>query len=75
LAPFIASEDPERLRAFLQSGRPVYWLIDNPWSGRPSTELETLARSFRLEVLATAGVEGRAERPYFGRVRNLAQPH
>jgi hypothetical protein len=73
LEPFIASEDPERVSAFLQSGRPVYWLIDNPWSGRPSPELETLARSFRLEVLATASVDGKPERPYFGRVRSLAQ--
>jgi 4-amino-4-deoxy-L-arabinose transferase-like glycosyltransferase len=73
LEPFIASEDPGRVLALLQSGRPVYWLIDNPWSGRPSPELETLARSFRLEVLATASVDGKPERPYFGRVRSLAQ--
>jgi 4-amino-4-deoxy-L-arabinose transferase-like glycosyltransferase len=73
LEPFIASEDPERVRTLLQSGRPVYWLIDNPWSGRPSPELEALAQSFRLQVLATASVNGGVEQPYFGRVHDLKQ--
>jgi len=71
LEPFIASEDPERVRTLLHSGRPVYWLIDNPWSGRPSPELKALGQSFRLQVLATASVNGEVERPYFGRVHDL----
>jgi 4-amino-4-deoxy-L-arabinose transferase-like glycosyltransferase len=70
--PFVASEDPERLRELLVSGRPVYWLINNPWSGRPLSDLNTLEKSFRLQVLATANVNGNDELPYFGRVSQLA---
>ena len=66
--PFVASEDPERLREFVDSGRPVYWLINNPWSGKPLASLQTLEKSFRLQVLATASVNGNADSPYFGRV-------
>jgi 4-amino-4-deoxy-L-arabinose transferase-like glycosyltransferase len=71
--PFDAVEDPESLRELLHSGRPVYWLIDNPWSGRPSVELDALQRSFRLQVLATASPNGSDEQPYFGRVHGLPQ--
>lgn len=66
--PFVAVEDPERVRELLHSGRPVYWLINNPWSGQPDVEFNTLQRSFRLQVLATARVNGGSERPYFGRI-------
>ena len=72
MEPFVASKDPEQVRALLQNGRPVYWLINNPWSGRPSTDLEELARSFRLQVLATASIDGGTQRPYFGRVYNIS---
>ena len=71
--PFVAVEDPERLREFLHSGRPIYWLINNPWSGQPPKELDALQRSFRLQVLATANPNGAGEQPYFGRVRNLSE--
>jgi hypothetical protein len=71
--PFVAVEDPERLREFLHSGRPVYWLIDNPWTGRSSAGLDTLGRLFRLQVLATASPNGSDEQPYFGRVHDLPQ--
>jgi hypothetical protein len=71
--PFVAVEDPERLRPFLDSGRPIYWLIDNPWSGQPPVDLDTLRRSFRLQVLATASPNGSDEQPYFGRVHGLPQ--
>lgn len=70
LRPFVASEDPEQLRELIQSGKPVYWLIDDPWSGRSSPALYTLEQSFRLQVLATANVNGRGEQPYFGRIYN-----
>jgi hypothetical protein len=70
--PFAASEDPERLREFLDSGRPVYWLINNPWSGKPLASLNTLEKSFRLQVLATASVNGGDDLPYFGRVGKLS---
>jgi hypothetical protein len=70
--PFVASEDPERLRELLISGRPIYWLIGNPWSGRSLSDLNTLEKSFRLQVLATASVNGNAELPYFGRIVQLA---
>jgi 4-amino-4-deoxy-L-arabinose transferase-like glycosyltransferase len=71
MQPFFVSEHPERLREFIRAGKPVYWLITSPWSGKPSIELETLARSFRLQILATASVDGRPERPYFGRIYDL----
>jgi len=73
--PFVAAENPERLRQFLHSGRPVFWLIDNPWTGRPAVGLDTLQRSFRLQVLATASPNGSGEQPYFGRVYDLPQGH
>jgi 4-amino-4-deoxy-L-arabinose transferase-like glycosyltransferase len=66
--PFTALDDPERLREFLDSGRPVYWLINNPWSGKPLANLNTLEKSFRLQVLATASVNGNDDSPYFGRI-------
>lgn len=71
LHPFIAVENPNRLRELVDSGRPVYWLINNPWSGESPRDLGALERSFRLQVLATVSVDGGAEQPYFGRVRNL----
>jgi hypothetical protein len=66
--PFVASEDPEQLRELVVSGRPVYWLIANPWSGRPFSDLNTLEKFFRLQVLATASVDGTDDQPYFGRI-------
>ena len=73
--PFVVTEDPERLHEFLNSGRAVYWLIDNPWTGRSPVDLDTLQRSFRLQVLATASPNGSDEQPYFGRVYDLPQGH
>jgi 4-amino-4-deoxy-L-arabinose transferase-like glycosyltransferase len=73
--PFVASEAPERLRELLHSGRPVYWLIDDPWSGRPSIAFRTLQGAFRLQVLATASVNGGPEQPYFGRIHDPPQKH
>ena len=73
--PFIVTEDPERVRELLHSGRPVYWLIDDPWTGRPSVDLDALRRSFRLQVLATASPNGSNEQPYFGRVQDPPQGH
>jgi 4-amino-4-deoxy-L-arabinose transferase-like glycosyltransferase len=70
--PFVALEDPERLREFIGSGRPVYWLINNPWSGKPLANLNALEKSFRLQVLATASVNGNDDSPYFGRIHTLA---
>ncbi|HXI83445.1 MAG TPA: hypothetical protein VNL17_05070 [Verrucomicrobiae bacterium] len=71
--PFVATEEPERLRELLRSGRPVYWLIDNPWTGRPPIGLDTLQRLFRLQVLATANPNGSGDQPYFGRLEDLPQ--
>jgi hypothetical protein len=71
LHPFTAVESPDRLRELVDSGRPVYWLINNPWSGEPLRELDVLERSFRLQVLATVNYHGGSDQPYFGRVRNL----
>ena len=71
LRPFVASEDPERLRELIRSGKPAYWLIDDPWSGQPTAALTTLQQLFRLQVLATANVNGGGEQPYFGRIYNL----
>jgi 4-amino-4-deoxy-L-arabinose transferase-like glycosyltransferase len=73
--PFVAMENPERLRDLLHSGRPVYWLIDNPWTGRPTVGLDTLERLFLLQVLATASPNGSAEQPYFGRIHDLPPGH
>ena len=73
--PFVVTEDPERLHEFLNSGRAVYWLIDNPWTGQSPVDLDTLQRSFRLQVLATASPNGSDEQPYFGRVYDLPQGH
>jgi hypothetical protein len=73
--PFVATEDPAQLRKLLHLGRPVYWLINNPWTRRPLADLDTLQRSFRLQVLATASPNGSGEQPYFGRVRDLPQGH
>ncbi|HUE15312.1 MAG TPA: hypothetical protein VMR25_14175, partial [Planctomycetaceae bacterium] len=55
------------------TGRPVYWLINNPWSGQSMIDLDVLQRSFRLQVLATASPNGTDEQPYFGRVYDLPQ--
>jgi hypothetical protein len=70
LHPFIAVESPNRLRELVDSGRPVYWLVNNPWSGEPPVALEALERSFRLQVLGTVSVNGGGEQPYFGLVRD-----
>ena len=71
VCPFVAVENPERLGVFLDSGRPVYWLINNPWSGEPLVDLNALEKSFRLQVLATASVNGN-DVPYFGLIHKLA---
>ena len=71
--PFVATEDPERLRELLHTGRPVYWLIDNPWTRSPPVDLDALERLFRLQVLAPASPNGPDEQPYFGRVYDLPQ--
>ncbi|HTS16536.1 MAG TPA: hypothetical protein VMP11_03090 [Verrucomicrobiae bacterium] len=66
--PFIAVESPERLRELVRKQRPVYWLVNDPWSGEPRQALDFLERSFRLQVLATASVDGGPDQPYFGRI-------
>jgi 4-amino-4-deoxy-L-arabinose transferase-like glycosyltransferase len=73
--PFVASEAPERLHQLVHSGRSVYWLINDPWSGQPSIAFDALRRSFRLQVLATASVNGGPEQPYFGRLHDPPQGH
>lgn len=75
LSPFSASDNPERLREVLRSGRPVYWLIDTPWQKRPALGLDTLARSFHLVALAGARMRDGTEPPFFGRVYDLPQQH
>ena len=69
LRPFVASEDPARLRELLHSGRPVYWLISDPWTGRRSPEFDTLQQSFRLWVIkqVVVGKDG-IKHPFFGRI-------
>jgi len=75
LHPFVASEDPARLRELLHSGRPVYWIINDPWKKERSPELDTLQHSFRLEALA-AGVAGDGiKQPFFGRMYELLERH
>ncbi len=71
LHPFVALEHPERLLEFLNVGRPVYWLINNPWSGQSFSDFNALQKSFRLQVLATASVNGGEDLPYLGRVYKL----
>lgn len=73
--PFIALEHPERLRELIDTGRPVYWLINNPWSGRPFSDFNALQKSFRLQVLATASVNRGDDLPYFGRIYELPKEH
>ncbi len=75
LYSFLPSEHPERLREFLHDGRPVYWLIDNPWTGRPAPELEALRQSFHLQALATTNPNGTGEHPFFGRIEQLPSAH
>ena len=75
LSPFGASNNPERLGELLHDGRPVYWLIDSPWSKRPVPELKTLAQSFRLQVLARTDMLDGTRQPFFGRVYDLPQQH
>jgi hypothetical protein len=75
LHPFVALEHPERLLEFLNAGRPVYWLINNPWSGQPFSDFNALQKSFRLQVLATASVNGGDDLPYLGRVYKLPKDH
>jgi len=69
LHSFVASEDPARLRELLQSGRPVYWVIKDPWTGKRSAELETLQQSFRLDPVAVAVTRDGIKDPFFGRIR------
>lgn len=74
LWPFVASETPDKLRELILAGRPVYWLINNPWSGQASPELEALSqKSFRLQVLDTVSIDHGPDQPYFGRIE-LAGP-
>jgi hypothetical protein len=68
--PFIAVESPERLRELVHKARPVYWLVNDPWSGGPTQGLRVLERLFHLQVLATVSVDGGPEQPYFGRIYN-----
>lgn len=71
LRPFLASENPDRLRELVHSGRRVYWLVNDPWSGRMSPELGVLPRqSFRLLTLGTVSVDNGPDQPYFGRVED-----
>ena len=73
--PFVASEDPARLREILHSGRPVYWVIDDPWTKRRSPELDTLQQSFRLKALAAGVAKNGIKQPFFGRVDELTERH
>jgi hypothetical protein len=75
LHPFVASEDPARLHELLHSGRPVYWIINDPWKGRRSPELDTLQQSFRLEALAAGVAKNGIKQPFFGRMYELTGQH
>jgi hypothetical protein len=75
LHPFVASEDPERVRELIRSGRPVYWIINDPWKGRRSPEFDTLQRSFRLEALAAGVAKNGIKQPFFGRMYELPGQH
>lgn len=75
LSPITAVDNPERLRELLRSGRPVYWLIDTPWTKQRVPELDSLARSFRLQTLAAATMPNGTQQPFFGRVYDLPQVH
>ena len=73
--PFVASEDPAQLREFLHSGRPVYWVIDDPWTRKRSAELDTLQQSFRLRALGAAVARDGIKDPFFGRIDELTEQH
>jgi 4-amino-4-deoxy-L-arabinose transferase-like glycosyltransferase len=75
LHPFVASEDPARLREFLHSGKSVYWLVNDPWTGKPSAELDTLQQSFRLEPWAAGVAKDGIKHPFFGRFYELTEGH
>lgn len=75
LHPFVASEDPARLRELIHSGRPVYWLIKDPWTKKGLAEVETLRKSFRLEVMAADSGNDGIKHPFFGRVEEAAAKH
>jgi len=75
LHPFIASEDPGRLRELVHSGRPVYWFVKDPLTKKGFEEVETLRKSFHLTVLAaTVGRDG-PEHPFFGGVEEAVAEH
>jgi hypothetical protein len=73
LHPFVASEDPARLREFLKSGRSVYWIINDPWTKKRSPELNKLGQSFRLEALAAGVAKDGIKQPFFGRFHELTE--
>ncbi len=73
--PFVASEDPARLRELVHSGRPVYWVIEDPWTRKRSAELGTLQQSFRLRTLAAAVAKDGIKDPFFGRIDELTERH
>jgi 4-amino-4-deoxy-L-arabinose transferase-like glycosyltransferase len=75
LHPFVASEDPARLRELLRSGRPIYWIINDPWKGRRSPEFDALQQSFRLEALAAGVAKNGIKQPFFGRMYELPERH
>jgi hypothetical protein len=75
LHPFVASEDPARLREFLHSGKSVYWLVNDLWAGKQSAELETLQQSFHLGAMAAGVARDGIEHPFFGRIYELTERH
>ena len=72
---FVASEEPARLRELLHSGRPVYWVISDPWTRKPSAELETLQQSFHLGAMAAGVARDGIKHPFFGRIYELTERH
>jgi 4-amino-4-deoxy-L-arabinose transferase-like glycosyltransferase len=75
LHPFVASENPARLREALHSGRPAYWLISDPWTKKWSIELGTLQKSFHLQPLAAGVGKDGIKHPFFGRFTGPTEVH
>jgi len=69
LEPFQAGAEPEKLVELARSGRPVYLVVENPWTGQPLPELAVFERYFRVYGVAfTIAKDGR-ELPYLMRLK------
>ncbi len=69
LEPFQAGAEPEKLAELARSGRPVYLVVENPWTGQPLPELAVFERYFRVYGVAfTIAKDGR-ELPYLMRLK------